>query len=272
MSSAFGLFLFTTDPDLARRAFVAGVDGIVIDWERAGKHDRQHAADTEINEDTPDDLRRVRDATPARILCRVNAIGDHTPAEIEEAMAAGADELLLPMVRTPEEVELALELAGGRVDVGILVETEGAVARAAELGRLPLSRVFVGLNDLAIERGSPSIFSPLTDGTLDRVRSAFAVPLGVAGMTVVDAGDPIPCRLLVGEFARVPCEFTFLRRSFRRDLDGRRVEVEIPRMRDALAAASTRSPNEIARDRAELKQRIRVLESEVSERLAVVDA
>ena len=43
----------------------AGVDGIVIDWERDGKRARQLAADTEINEDTELDLLRVREATNA---------------------------------------------------------------------------------------------------------------------------------------------------------------------------------------------------------------
>ena len=56
----FELLLFTRDVDLAARAVAAGVDGIVIDWERAGKRARQLAADTEINLDTVDDLRRMR--------------------------------------------------------------------------------------------------------------------------------------------------------------------------------------------------------------------
>lgn len=267
VSGAFELFLFTPDPDFARRAVAAGVDGIVIDWERSGKRERQQAADTEINEDTLEDLRRVRDATSSRILCRVNAIGGGTAAEIEAAVSAGADELLIPMVRTCADVELALELARGRAGVGILVETVDAIARARELGRLPVSRVFVGLNDLAIERGTPSIFSALVDGTVDRVRSAFSAPVGLAGMTLPEAGDPLPCRLLIGELVRLRCGFTFLRRSFRRDIAGRDLGVEVPRMRDAVSAASARSAHELAEERAELEQRIRGLEAQASEEL-----
>lgn len=256
MSRAFELFLFTPGPDLAVRAIAAGADGIVIDWERIGKEERQAAADTEINRDTVDDLGRVRAATPAQILCRVNPIGDGTADEIEAAVSAGADEVLVPMVRTVDDVETALEHVRGRAGVGILVETIEAVERAAELGRLPLSRVYLGLNDLGIERGSPSIFSAVLDGTVERVRAATRVPFGFAGMTLPDAGDPIPCRLLVGELARLRCGFTFLRRSFRRDVVNRELAVEIPRMRDALRAASARSPEEVERDRAELELRI----------------
>lgn len=255
------LFLFTSDVGLATRAVCAGIDGIVIDWERRGKRLRQHAADTEVNDDTVDDLRRVRAATHARILCRVNPLGDGTADEVDAAVEAGANELLLPMVRSIDDVERALELTFGRIDLGILVETVGAVANARELARLPLSRVFLGLNDLALERGSTSIFTALVDGTVDDVRAAFEPPFGVAGLTVPDAGYPIPCRLLIGELTRLECDFTFLRRSFRRDVVGRALDIEVPRIREALLAASIRSLGEVHRDRADFVRVVRELES-----------
>jgi 2-keto-3-deoxy-L-rhamnonate aldolase RhmA len=258
---SFELFLFTSDIELATRAVGAGIDGIVIDWERNGKHARQHEADTEVSEDTVDDLRLVRAATPARILCRVNPLGDETADEIAAAAEAGANELLLPMVRDVSDVEQVLELSGGRIDVGILVETVEAVANVRELARLPLSRVFLGLNDLALQRGTASIFTAVADGTADDVRAAFDTPFGVAGVTLPDAGDPISCRLLIGELARLECDFTFLRRSFRRDVVGRSLDIEVPRIREALLAASMRSLDEVHRDRAELVHVIRELET-----------
>ena len=257
----FELFLFTSDVDRATRAVAAGVDGIVIDWERSGKHARQRGVDTEVNEDTVEDLRRLRASTNARILCRVNPLGDGTAGEIDAAVEAGADELLLPMVRSLHDVEQALGLTDGRIELGILVETVEAVASARELARSPVSRVFLGLNDLAIERQSTSIFAALVDGTIDEVRAAFEVPFGVAGLTVPDAGEPLPCRLLVGELARMHCDFTFLRRSFRRDIEGRSLDVEVPRIRDAVLRASTRLVDEVRRDRVELEHAVRELEA-----------
>ncbi len=258
---SFELFLFTSDVGLATGAVNAGIDGLVIDWERRGKHARQRVADTEINEDTVHDLRRIRAATRAPILCRVNPHGVESADEIDAAVEAGADELLLPMVRGAAEVENALDLVSGRVGLGILVETMEAVANADELARLPLSRIFLGLNDLALQRRSASIFTALIDGTVDRVRAAFEAPFGVAGATVPDAGYPIPCRLLIGELARIACDFTFLRRSFRRDLVGRNLDVEVPRIRDAVHATATRSPDEVHRDRADLVHVVRGLEA-----------
>jgi hypothetical protein len=261
MSRSLELFFFTSDSDLARRGVDAGLDGIVIDWERVGKEQRQVAADTEINLDTVDDLRRVRAATDGRILCRINPVAETTGTEIQDAISAGADEVLVPMVRTRDEVETAFEHARGEIAVGILIETLEAVEAAAELGTLPLSRVYLGLNDLAIDRGSASIFSAIRDGTVERVRDAIRVPFGFAGMTLPEAGDPIPCRLLVGELARVRCEFTFLRRSFRRDVRGRDLGVEVPRMRDAFRAAFERGPDEVRRDRNDLDLRLAALEA-----------
>ena len=190
--SALELFLFTTDVQLAQRAARAGIDGLVVDWERRGKHARQHGADTEINAHTIRDLESLRAATPAPILCRVNAHGPWTADELEAAIAGGANEILLPMVRSADDVLAVLEVVRGRTGVGILVETLAAVSCADELGRLPLSRVYVGLNDLAIERGSTTIFDAVADGTVERVRDAFGIPFGFAGLTDPRAGTPLP--------------------------------------------------------------------------------
>ena len=254
--TAFELLLFSTDPETVSRYTEAGVDGFIVDWERMGKETRQAGADTEINKDTPEDLRRVRAATNARLLCRLNQPGPWTPGEIEEAVAGGADELLIPMVRSPEEVLEAIRLAAGRCGVGILIETLDAVRHAAQLARLPISRAYVGLNDLSIERRSRSIFEPLTDGLVDGIRPLFTIPFGLAGLTLPECGRPIPCRLLIGEITRLSCGFSFLRRSWRRDMAGREPRAELLRIRAAIERARRRSAEEIARDRAELVETV----------------
>jgi hypothetical protein len=133
-----------------------------------------------------------------------------------------------------------------------MIETVAAGAVAEGLARLPLSRAFVGLNDLAIERKSQNIFIPLVDGFLGRVRRPFRVPFGFGGLTLPDRGSPIPCRLLIGEMARYDCDFGCLRRSFSADVRGRDLAVEVPRIHDALDRAFRRPPDAIARDRDEL--------------------
>jgi len=260
----FSLIAFSTQPNFIRRAVTAGVDEIIVDWETRGKQDRQAFADTEINRDTLDDLRRVRACTDARLICRVNPFDGSTPDEVEQAVGAGADEILLPMVRSLQEVATILRWVNGRCGVGILIETVDAVRRVDELGRFPLSRVYVGLNDLAIERNTPNIFTALADGTVERIRRSCSAPFGFGGLTLPECGHPIPCRLLIGEMARLKSNFSFLRRSFYRDMRGREVTVEVPRILEAIRQAHRRSPQAVAQDRRELELAIRMWSPEKS--------
>jgi len=260
----FSLTVFSTQPDFIRRAVAAGVDEIIVDWENRGKQDRQAFADTEINHDTLDDLRRVRACTDARVICRVNPFDGITPDEVEQAVGAGADEILLPMVRSLQEVAAVLSCVNGRCGVGILIETVDAVRRVEELARLPLSRVYVGLNDLAIERSTPNIFTALADGTVERIRRSCRAPFGFGGLTLPERGHPIPCRLLIGEMARLNTDFSFLRRSFYRDVRGRDVTVEVPRILEAIRQSRLRSPQAVAQDRSELELAIRAWSGEIN--------
>lgn len=246
------LLVFTVDPRFSRDCVEAGAAGVIVDWERRGKARRQAGEDTQINGDTPADLARVRAATPGRVICRINGAGPWTAAEIDLAVDLGADEVLLPMVRGPEQVDRALAAVAGRCGLGILVETQDAVDRVHELVSRPLSRVYLGLNDLRIDRGSDQLFAPLVDGTAERVREACPVPFGVAGLTRPDAGWPVPSRLLAAELARIGADFTFLRRSFHADVAGRDLFQEVPRILTASAAARQRTPGEVLADRAEL--------------------
>jgi hypothetical protein len=246
------LYVFSVEPSLVRDVVVAGAAGIVVDWENRGKECRQQGWGTEINRHTTGDLERVRAATDGRVLCRINGHGPWTAGEVRAAVARGADEILLPMVRRPEEVDRTLDLVDGRCGLGILVETRDAVERATELARRPLSRVYVGLNDLRIDRGATDLFTPLVDGTVERVRAAVDVPFGVAGLTLPGRGAPVPTRLIGAELVRIGAAFTFLRRSFLADLAGRDAAVEVPRMLAADAALRARTPEQVHADRDDL--------------------
>ncbi len=244
------LFVFTVDPRQARDLVAAGAAGIVVDWERRGKARRQLGEGTQINADTPADLRRVRAATDGRVLCRVNGFGPWTADEVDEALRCGADEVLLPMVRGADEVDRTLDLVAGRCGLGILIETQAAVDQAAALAARPLSRVYVGLNDLRIDRRSTQLFRPLVDGTVAGVRAHVDVPFGVAGLTLPGGGSPVPTRLLAAELVRLGVGFTFLRRSFHADMAGRDPFVEVPRLLAAVEELRGAPAEQQADDRA----------------------
>ena len=256
----FELLLFATHPELVAEATAAGVDGVIVDWERRGKGRRQAGQNTQINSDTLADLRRVRAATPARVLCRVNGYGPWTGREIDRAIDAGADEVLLPMVRSADQVDRTLDLVGGRCGLGILIETQAAVRAAAELAGRPLSRVYVGLNDLRIDRGSTQLFEPLVDGTVEAVRAQVRAPrFGVAGLTLPDRGAPVPSRLLAAELTGVGADFTFVRRSFLADTAALPLAPAAAAIRDNLTTLRTRSAAAAATDRAALVSRVPAL-------------
>ena len=239
ISTALQLFLFTTDKDIILSAGDAGISGFIIDWENKGKYERQKEADTQINYDSLETLQYVRSLTVTHIICRINRNGclHECKEEISLALDGGANEILLPMVRTVKEVESVLNFVQGRCAVGILIETQAAVDLAAELGALPLSRVYVGLNDLAIDRNKRNIFSAVKDGTVDHVRQYINVPFGFAGLTLPGCGYPVPAKFLYSEMARLQCSFTFLRRSFLRDIQGKDMANKIGEMRQAMKNA-----------------------------------
>ncbi len=262
MNAGFEFHLFATRPEFVQEAVSAGVSSIIVDWENVGKSVRQADADTQINYDTLEDLERVRACTSAGVICRINGIGETTFREVEQAISAGVDEIFLPMVRTCQEVVEVLDQVQTRCGVGILVETAAALEIACDLACLPLSRVYVGLNDLAIDRGATSIFSALADGTVEDVRQHFPhIPFGFAGLTLPDRGSPLPCRLLIGEMARLKCNFSFLRRSFLRDVRDQNLASAVSRIQEAFQTALRRSHSEIDRDRQELVQCINELAS-----------
>ena len=218
-------YLFSSDRRLV--AAVAGdgppdsrVAAVVVDWDRRGKSTRQANAvdrigiDTQINTDGPDDLAAVASMSAVPVLCRLNPWTQSSPAELEVAISSGASEVILPMVGGTDEVIAALDAARGRVGVGIMVETVDATHAAPGLGKLPITRAYVGLMDLALERRSRSIFDAISDGTVERVRESFDMPFGFGGLTVPGGGSPVPVRLLAAEMVRLGCSFSFLRRSF----------------------------------------------------------
>ena len=204
------LLVFT--PDAARAAAVveAGAAGVILDWERRGKARRQQGQDTQINEDTAADLAAVRSAVPAtgrgRVLCRVNGAGPWTAHEVQVAVELGADEVLLPMVRTAADVDLALDAVAGRCGLGVLVETQAAVDVVREAGARDQAVDGVPLTERIVEPLQDEQARPLADDQAVRSASsdlvecipdARAVQAAAAAVTV---GHDV-CELPIAQFA-----------------------------------------------------------------------
>ena len=155
------LMYITNSEDVAHIAEEAGVDRIFVDMEYIGKTDRQGGMDTVQSRHTADDVRRLAQClNKAELFVRVNPIHEKTDEynsskeEIDEAIEAGADLLMLPYFKTAEEVQTFVKYVNGRAKTVLLVETPEAAAIAEDLVQIPgIDEMFIGLNDLSLGKG-----------------------------------------------------------------------------------------------------------------------
>lgn len=235
--------LFTAEPAYAAAAVAGGFASVVVDWEWQGKADRQAGLGTEVNHGTVDDLVALRRVAGDRVICRINNTPAGRDRECRLAIEHGANEVWLPMVRSPRELEQCLRAIDGHARLGTMVETREAMRLGREFAQLPLAHAYVGLNDYRIDNGHGGLFDPMVDGTVERFRDDYPGALGVAGITRPDRGAPIPQRLLLAEMVRLGCAFGVARRVFRADvgLDGiataiAAIGMEVARLRSRTAA------------------------------------
>ncbi len=251
---AFGLFLFAASEDVVLAAEHADIDGLVVDWERRGKEFRQSGFDTEITVHEYDDLSRIRGLTSRHIICRIN--GPDTDGryvtEARMAVESGADEILVPMVKAARDLEPVIDMASRfNKQCATMIETPQAIDGISSLAAMPVSRMYVGLNDLSIQNGEANIFRAMIDGSVDHIAREARCPVGIAGLTNPDSGWPVPCRDVMVGIAMSGCTFSFLRRSFLRDVPLEQFGPAVERIRNELtnvAAARQADPDNYDRE------------------------
>ena len=244
--------LFTSDPAYGAAAIASGVTTLIADWEWQGKAERQAGLATEVNHGTVDDLIALLRVADGRVICRINNTPHARDAECRLAIEHGANEIWLPMVRSPRELEECLRAIDGRARLGAMVETREAMQSGREFAQLPLAHAYIGLNDYRIDNGHHGLFEPMVDGTIDRFRDDYPGALGVAGITHPDRGSPIPQRLLLGEMVRLGCTFGVARRGFRADIDASDIARGIAAINLEVVRLEARRSDEVVADRAAL--------------------
>ncbi len=250
MKPTISLFLFQTDPDKAASALTQGVDTILFDVERQGKRERQNSYDTSISAAPIDTLAEFVAASGISPICRIDAWNQTSVRQIEVAIDAGVEALILPMARTLEEIDTFATAVAGRTKIGLMIETLEILKLLREVAHRELSFVYVGLQDLMIARKERNVFRPLVDGTVERVRNELPqVPLGVGGATDPRFGAPIPFPLLAAEMSRVGADFTFLRRSFLSDVPTDQIRNAVENIRDLWLTLAERDAERVAADR-----------------------
>jgi len=266
----FTLMLMTCDPGIAQAAARAGVDRIFVDLEITGKAERQRGRPSIISGHTITDLERVRAAVPsAEILARIDPPSERTRADVDAAIAAGADVVMLPYFSTPAQVASFVDAVGGRARTSLLLETAAAVVRVDRIAAVPgIDEIHVGLNDLHLSMGLSFMHELLAGGTLDtlasRIRAvAPLVRFGFGGGALLDAPHPVPPRDVLREHVRLGSRMIILSRTFTGDAANEaelaaRIDLpaEIAKLRRAVAEARARSADETERDRLRIRDLI----------------
>ena len=221
---ALKLMYITNNPDIAKIAEDAGVDRIFVDMEYIGKKDRQGGMDTVQSRHTIQDIQNIRTVIRrAELLVRINPIHEASAAygssrkEIDEAIEAGAQILMLPYFKTLEEARFFVETVDGRARTFLLVETPEAVEQIDEILRIPgVDEIYVGLNDLSLGYGHKFMFKPLADGTVERLSEKFRqkqIPFGFGGIASLGKGM-LPSECVIREHYRLGSSSAILSRSF----------------------------------------------------------
>ena len=218
------LMYITNQPEIAQIAETAGVDRIFVDMEFIGKDERQKGLDTVKSHHTIRDIAAIRAAVEsAEVLVRVNPIHTNFPdypdssEEIDAAIKAGADILMLPYFKTVEEVRTFLSLVNGRARTMLLLETPEAVERLDEILELPgIDEVHIGLNDLSLGYKRRFMFELLADGTVEQLCFKLrqkGVFYGFGGIASLGNGM-LPSEYIIREHYRLGSGCVILSRSF----------------------------------------------------------
>jgi len=218
------LMYITNNPEVAKIAENAGVERIFIDMEYIGKTIRQGGMDTVQSHHTVADIRKVKAVLKkSKTMVRCNPIheagADYSSSreEIDAAIEAGADILMLPYFKTAQEVKEFVRLVGGRAKTLPLVETPEAAECIDEILELDgIDEIFVGLNDLSLGYGMKFMFELLADGTVEGLCAKFkakGIPYGFGGIAALGKGA-LPAERVIAEHYRLGSTCAILSRSF----------------------------------------------------------
>ena len=218
------LMYITNRPEIAQIAESSGVDRIFVDMESLGKAERQNGMDSVQLRHTFNDVRAIKDAVEnADVLVRINPIHEATDEycssgeEIDRVIKSGADIIMLPYIRTAEEVKEFVEYVDGRVKTMPLIETPEAVDVIDDILEIPgIDEIFIGLNDLSIGYHKKFMFELLSDGTVETLCLKFklkGIPYGFGGIASLGNGM-LPSEYIIREHYRLGSTAAILSRSF----------------------------------------------------------
>lgn len=211
--------MISNQPEVSRYVCERGVGRIFVDMEVLGKHERQANANTPIYSHRFEDITAIKKAIGdmGEVMVRINPVHAGTQDEVERAIGAGTDVIMLPFSKSPSEVEAFLGFVRGRVTTNILFESGPAIARARMILDVPgIDEVHYGLNDIRIALGADFLFESVAGGLLDWLcgeARTRGLSYGVGGIGRVGK-ELLPAEQVMREYVRLGSERVILSRVF----------------------------------------------------------
>lgn len=218
------LMYITNRPEIAQIAESSGVDRIFVDMEYIGKAERQGGLDSVKNHHTVADVKAMKEAVEsAEVLVRVNPIHEATDdycssqEEIDAVVKAGADIIMLPYIRSLDEVRAFVNMVDGRAKTMPLIETPQSAEALDEILDIPgVDEIYIGLNDLSLGYHKKFMFELLADGTVETLClkcKLKGIPYGFGGIASLGKGM-LPSEYVIREHYRLGSTSAILSRSF----------------------------------------------------------
>lgn len=212
-------YLYITNQPLVA-AFVesCGVQRIFVDLEINGKEERQGHLDTVISKHSFDDIKSIKKSlTTAELLVRLNPFYSGSEVEIDTAIAAGADIIMLPMIKNIAEVSEFGRLIDGRAKLMPLIETVYSAENIKAIHDSEyVDELHIGLNDLHLELGLTFMFQLISNGMVKKMVEGLSKPFGIGGIARVGVGG-IPGELVLAQHVELGSSGVILSRAFHAD-------------------------------------------------------
>jgi len=234
------LSLISNDPEVATAAEAAGVDRLFVDLERRGKQKRQQGLGLFLSTHQPSDIAELsRTLVNSKLMVRIDAPHDGTRSQIDFAISAGADYIMLPYFHAVSQASDFVRYVGRRAKAVLLVETREAAQALPALAALPgVAEFHLGLNDLSISYGRRFLFELISDGTvanLCQVLRDANVSFGFGGIGSLSRTDlPVSPDLILAYQIALGASRGWLGRSFR-DASVGRLPSEVSKLRERIA-------------------------------------
>lgn len=221
---ALNLMYITNQSEVAKIADNSGVDRIFIDMECIGKEERQAGMDSVKSHHTISDIYKIkRVVKKAEVIVRVNPIHKAMRSypssydEINAAIDAGADVIMLPMYKTLNEVDEFLKIVNRQARTQLLAETIEACGVMQEVIKInEVDEIHIGLNDLHLALKKKFMFELLADGTVEKICNVIKdsnKKYGFGGIARIGYGM-LPAEYVIREHYRLGSTCAILSRAF----------------------------------------------------------